>query len=139
MAQWNPHANDLFLKALEIASPEERRAFLAEACAGELREQVEDLLRRGERFATMHDVRFAGRLDPVRRKRFTDWVRANDAVLRKLMIAHAAVVQSGLQQGVMTAVLWLIDPPAPMKVFTDPNEARAWLKQRVEAERARGQ
>src|SRR5262245_40602216 len=34
MAQWNPQVNELFLKAMEV-SPEERRAFLDEACAGD--------------------------------------------------------------------------------------------------------
>src|SRR5262245_10985890 len=50
MARWNPHANELFLKALEITSPEARRVFLDEACAGdaELRAAVEALLQAGE-------------------------------------------------------------------------------------------
>ena len=46
MADWNPRANDIFLKALETASLEERRTLLAEACQGdvELLEQVNRLL-----------------------------------------------------------------------------------------------
>jgi serine/threonine protein kinase/WD40 repeat protein len=50
MAVWNPRANDLFLKALEAGSPEERRAYLDGACGGEpsLRAQVEALLAASE-------------------------------------------------------------------------------------------
>jgi serine/threonine protein kinase len=50
MAQWNPQVNELFLKAVEIASPREREAFLDQACAGDadLRAKVEALLRAGE-------------------------------------------------------------------------------------------
>ena len=46
MADWNPQANDIFLKALDIRSPEERLAFLDGACAenANLRAQVEALL-----------------------------------------------------------------------------------------------
>jgi hypothetical protein len=47
MASWNPEANELFLKALELGCPEYRREYLDEACARqpELRAQVEALLR----------------------------------------------------------------------------------------------
>src|SRR5215471_17673171 len=47
MAVWNPRANDLFLRALEVGDPAQRRAFVARACGGdaELAAQVEALLR----------------------------------------------------------------------------------------------
>ncbi|HEY1376274.1 MAG TPA: serine/threonine-protein kinase, partial [Gemmataceae bacterium] len=45
MADWNPRANDLFLRAAEIESPEERRAFLDRECGdAALRREVEALL-----------------------------------------------------------------------------------------------
>jgi hypothetical protein len=45
MATWNPEANDLFLKALDIQGPKERRAFLDQACGDdELRGEVGALL-----------------------------------------------------------------------------------------------
>jgi serine/threonine protein kinase/Tfp pilus assembly protein PilF len=46
MTSWDPRANDLFLKALELPSPAERRAFLDAACAGDaaLLAEVESLL-----------------------------------------------------------------------------------------------
>jgi serine/threonine protein kinase len=51
MAAWNPEANDIFLQALEIRSPDERRGYLDGACAGraELRAQVDALLAAAER------------------------------------------------------------------------------------------
>jgi serine/threonine protein kinase len=50
---WNPKANDIFLKALEI-TPAERRPFLDQLCGqdGELRSQVEGLLSANERAGT---------------------------------------------------------------------------------------
>jgi len=46
MATWNPRANDLFLKALELSSADERRKYLDGACGGDaaLRAEVESLL-----------------------------------------------------------------------------------------------
>ena len=46
MATWNPEANSIFLRAVEIEPPDELAAFLGQACGAdaELRAQVEDLL-----------------------------------------------------------------------------------------------
>jgi serine/threonine protein kinase len=46
MTSWNPRANDVFLKALEMRSEQERQPFLNDACAGDaaLRADVEALL-----------------------------------------------------------------------------------------------
>src|SRR5262245_41045112 len=46
MTTWNPRANDLFLKALELRSGGDRQEYLDGACAGDaaLRGEVESLL-----------------------------------------------------------------------------------------------
>ena len=46
MTTWNPRANDLFLKALELRSADARHQYLDEACTGDaaLRAEVESLL-----------------------------------------------------------------------------------------------
>jgi len=46
MSEWNPKANDIFLKALECESSESQQAYLNEACGSDkdLRSQVESLL-----------------------------------------------------------------------------------------------
>ena len=92
---------------------------------------IEALLAKGGRFATLQDMRPVGIMDPMRRKRYTDWVRAREPALRRHLIAHAMVVDSNLQRGVTTAVLWVVEPPVPIQQFTDPDEARAWLKEKV--------
>jgi hypothetical protein len=50
MAVWNPEANEIFLRALEVLPPEARRTFLDDACRADrlLREQVESLLAANE-------------------------------------------------------------------------------------------
>src|SRR5262245_46834549 len=51
MAVWDPQTNAIFLEALEIPSPEGRRAYLDQACGPnqELRAQVEKLLAASQR------------------------------------------------------------------------------------------
>jgi serine/threonine protein kinase/tetratricopeptide (TPR) repeat protein len=51
MTTWNPKANALFLKALELPTPAERKAYLDQACASDeaLRAEVEALLEAGAR------------------------------------------------------------------------------------------
>src|SRR5438128_1120783 len=46
MAAWNPQANDLFLKALELPTAEQRQDYLDRVCVGDsaLRAQAEALL-----------------------------------------------------------------------------------------------
>jgi eukaryotic-like serine/threonine-protein kinase len=58
MAVWNPEANDIFLKALEIRAPEQRRAYLDEACHGDadVRAQVDALLEASERAGSFLDA-----------------------------------------------------------------------------------
>jgi hypothetical protein len=50
MPDWDPEANDLFLRALEITEPDDRKRFLDEACATQpaLRTRVEALIRSHE-------------------------------------------------------------------------------------------
>src|SRR5512143_4142681 len=50
MTTWNPRANELFLKALELRPAVERREFLDRACGGDaaLRAEVDALLEAGD-------------------------------------------------------------------------------------------
>ncbi len=49
MPDWDPNANDLFLRALDIPEPKDRQRFLEAACAGkpDLRARVGRLLLAG--------------------------------------------------------------------------------------------
>src|SRR5260221_2065889 len=50
MTTWDPKANELFLKALELRSADERREFLDRACTGDaaMRAEVDSLLKASE-------------------------------------------------------------------------------------------
>ncbi len=92
------------------------------------------VLRKREVFATLHDLR-GSRPDASRRRRFAEWVRDNDAELRLRLAAHAVVVDTGFQRGMITAVLWMTPSPCPMKVFDDREEAEQWLLRELERKR----
>ena len=51
MAQWDPRANEVFLKAMEIESQDQRRRFVDQNCGSdaELRAQVESLVAAAQR------------------------------------------------------------------------------------------
>lgn len=50
MAEWNPQANEIFLDAMEIQDPAERKRLIDERCDGEpaLKKHVVSLLQAGE-------------------------------------------------------------------------------------------
>jgi serine/threonine protein kinase len=64
MAGWNPRANEIFLNACEIPAPNDRRAYLVQACGDdfELRTQVEKLLQAHDQAATFLENPLAGGL-----------------------------------------------------------------------------
>lgn len=82
---------------------------------------------RDERAFFVHDLRGVQRMDAARRRRFVQWSKLHSPTARKLIIGYAVVVDSKLMAGVVTAVLWLMCPPAPMRVFSNPADAEAWL------------
>jgi len=104
----------------------------AEIDADSFYTELERLLAKGERFATLHDLR-GTRPDAKRRRRFTDWTAANEAKLKTGLAAHAVVVDSAFLRGIITAVLWMTTPPCPMRVFDDRLEAERWLLSELDA------
>src|SRR5947207_8827409 len=67
MPTWNPRANDLFLKALELRSPGERHEYLDGACAADaaLRAEVESLLEASAQAGSFLESPAAGLPSPV--------------------------------------------------------------------------
>jgi len=82
---------------------------------------------RDERTFFVHDLRGVQRMDARRRRRFVQWAKLHSPTARKLIVGYAVLINSKLMGGVVTAVLWLMRPPCPMKVFSNPADAEAWL------------
>ena len=80
-----------------------------------------------ERVFFVHDLRGVQRMDARRRRRFVQWAKLHSPTARKLIVGYAVLINSKLMSGVVTAVLWLMRPPCPMKVFSKAADAEAWL------------
>lgn len=47
-----------------------------------------------------------------------------------LVRGHALVSNAAIGRGVLTAVTWVVRPPFEEKVFSNPDDAMAWMKER---------
>ena len=92
---------------------------------------LEAQLSKGLRFVVLLDVR-GGTSSPARRRRLLAWAERNTSPLGRSLTALAAVVGNGIERGFVTAVLWSRSPPFPVRVFSDPAEAQAWLMREFE-------
>jgi len=91
-------------------------------------------LARDTRFAMILDFRRTGRPDAARRRRFAAWLTKHEARVRDRVVGSAQVVDNELQRAALTATLWLIGTPVPMRAFSDIDEARAWARSQLGAE-----
>lgn len=87
------------------------------------------------RFAVLHDARALPHVDDLRRQHFMELIDARRPELGKHVAAYAAVVSTPLERGIITAFMWFIKLPMPLRLFTSEAEARNWLLGRVKAAR----
>lgn len=66
------------------------------------------------------------------RRRTTEWLREHAELLRSACVAQAIVLPGAVQRAVLTAILWVADYPAPLRVFSSDDEAFAWARSRLE-------
>ena len=92
--------------------------------------QVEAELGSGaaSKYLLLHDLERTPR-SSVRRKVFVSWVRAHRDLIVRRIEAYAVVAPNTIQRGMITAVLWVLEPPITHRVFANAAEARAWLDQ----------
>jgi hypothetical protein len=88
--------------------------------------ELEALLARDQRFVSMFDIR-GTRSSAARRRRLAQWIESRQMQLKRLCIAHAALVDTTFERGLVTAYLWLARPFVPFRAFDDEAEATAWL------------
>jgi hypothetical protein len=78
---------------------------------------------------TTHSLSFSAR----QRKMQSDHVRDGLPITRIYLKGIAYVAESTFKRGVITAIHWLVKPPAPHEVFSTKAEAAAWLEARLKA------
>ena len=88
--------------------------------------RLELILAREQEFVLLFDMR-GGASSSARRRKLLEWAERNGSALKRSIVASAVVVGSNVERGFVTAVLWVREPPWPMRVFTDSAETEQWL------------
>ncbi|HLT37039.1 MAG TPA: hypothetical protein VK034_12160 [Enhygromyxa sp.] len=94
---------------------------------------IDDALSREAVFVSIHDTRGMPNLNAVQRRKFADYIQRREEPLGRWIAAHAVIVGSAIERGIVTAVLWLKPAPFPVKVFSTPQEAETWAIAKLRA------
>lgn len=87
--------------------------------------------KRHQPYALLVDATYATSFSPRQRKMQADHIREGLPITRIYLKGIAYVAQSALKRGVITAIHWLVEPPAPHEVFATKAEAEMWLADRL--------
>ncbi len=93
--------------------------------------ELEDDLRRQQRYAIVVDVRRLGKVTSEHRKTLSDWADAHRALLSSYRAGFAMVSTSAAQRGLLVASYFVQRPPYPFKVFDTLGKATAWARGQV--------
>lgn len=62
------------------------------------------------------------------RVRSAEWVRDHTPLLRSACVGQGVVVGGAIQRGVLTAILWMIEYPIPIKAHSSEDDAQRWVR-----------
>ncbi len=96
-------------------------------------------LSRKQPFMLLHDARGMPHVDDARQRHFMRLLDERRVSATRYILAYAAVVGSPLERGIITAFIWFVRLPFPMRIFNHEAEARAWLWTRYDARARRDQ
>lgn len=93
--------------------------------------ELEAVLARGERFSMVIDGSRTMSLTPKQRRLIVDTIDRLSNDMKRLCVGQALVVKSAMARGAVTALMWLREPPVPLKVFDTHEAANAWARQLI--------
>lgn len=67
-------------------------------------------------------------MSPKQRRRSSEWLEQNAALLRAACVGQAVVVPGTMQRGVLTAILWMGEYPVPMRACASEAEADTFVR-----------
>ena len=94
-------------------------------------EDSDRVVRDGKPYALVYDATRGHGLSVLQRRRQSQWIRDNDASLRRLCLGGSFAITSTLVRGALTAVLWVAPFPFPHIVVGSVAEAEDWLRDRL--------
>lgn len=95
--------------------------------------ELEAARRSGRRCAFITSTDASSSMTSRQRNHSASWTREHTPILREALAGHALVLPGAIQRGVLTAILWMVEYPAPLKVFATEDEAREWARGRLDA------
>ena len=100
-------------------------------------DEYRKVLDRDKPYALVYDASKIGKVDAVLRKRYAEFMKANEANFNRLCVGCGFVITSAIVRGALTAVLWLTGSlPFPHKIFSTRDEAEAWAREQLRSVRA---
>ncbi len=106
-----------------VESDDEMRAFCM---------RYNTLLRaKAEPFVQIADLREVRAMSPSRRKILTESIKQNESFTQQYCRGIALVFDSVLLRHLLTAILWLKNPPYPHRVFSSIADAKAWGREQL--------
>lgn len=88
-------------------------------------------LREKRRVAFVMDSRKVSTTPPSQRRLMGDWMKKNDEATRATCAGFAFVMESAIQRGLLTAVLWIHPLPAPHLICASLGDAAAWCREQL--------
>ena len=94
-----------------------------------------ELYRGGRPFGLVFDSTGAESPPATHRKLQADFIKRYEYSIRALNMGTAFVLDSMVLRGALTAILWLQPLPCPHFVCAEVNEARRWVRARLDGSR----
>lgn len=92
---------------------------------------LSEVLSRKQRFAICITTEPEVTLRPQMRRQQAQWVKDHAGALKEHCAGFAFCLESMIQRGVLTGILWAQPLPCPHKVAKSPAEARRWCREQL--------
>ncbi len=94
-------------------------------------EYLSEVLSRQKRFAVCITTEPEVKLPPTMRRQQAQWLTDSAEALEEHCAGFAFCLESMIQRGVLTAIMWAQPLPCPQKIAKSPTEARQWCREQL--------
>ncbi len=85
-----------------------------------------EVVSKRRRYSIVLDLRRCQGMPAAQRKILTDRMQRGEDRARMFCVGSALVFESALLRSLLTAIMWVREPPNPVKVFATVDEAAEW-------------
>lgn len=92
-----------------------------------------DVVSRRRRYCIVLDLRRCQGMPASQRKVLTDRMQRGEDRARMFCVGSALIFDSALLRSLLTAIMWVREPPNPVKVFATVDEGAEWAVKLLDA------